>query len=293
VIQGYVIGEVFMPTANSTLYHASLLHPPDTGEPNKFAFKYIHPTVSQTLVDGECESNQALRHCPNLIVGTDFVTVEGSVGYFMRKCVRGDLLDFILANDLDEPSVAQMSFRIVEALAFMHDLGWAHRDIKPDNIFLDGSEKVPDTFLADLGFAAVGPFEAPLGSHSYEAPELLEAAPYDTAVDIWAFGVVIFAMLAGCMPFPDPEEEWEEFSSRVVAGQWDDEWLAVKNVSDHAYDLIGRCLSVDPAARPTARDLLVHPFFDGCRVMDVNATVETLGELLEGPDDLDYGDGAT
>jgi serine/threonine protein kinase len=294
-IQGYVIGEHILSTKNSSLYDASLIDgSSDPSGVTKFVFKYIHPTVSPILVEGECASNQALFHCPNLIVGFDFVQIEGSVGYFMRKCLGGDLLEFIISTDLDEPAVAQMSYRIFEAVAFMHSMGWAHRDIKPDNILLDGSDAVPDTFLTDLGFAAQGPrFTAPLGSLQYEAPELLAGQPYDTSVDIWACGVVLFTMLTRRWPFPDATKDPDDFYYRVQIGEWDADELESAGVSDMAGDLINRCLMVDPAQRLSATSVLQHPFFDGCRVTDVKATVETLDRVLDGQDGLDFDDAAT
>jgi serine/threonine protein kinase len=100
-------------------------------------------------------------------------------------------------------------------------------------------------------------------------------------------------MLTGRMPFPDPNANWEEFCERVQKGDWDVEELEDSEVSERAFDLIGQCLAVDPADRPSANDLLEHPFFEACHLRDVKATVETLGGLLEGSDDVDYGYGVT
>lgn len=81
-----------------------------------------------------------------------------------------------------------------------------HRDIKLENILLDGNRAMK---LIDFGLAA---FYAPdkklrvhCGSPSYAAPEIVARKMYEgPPVDVWSLGVVLFAMLAGCLPFHSP-----------------------------------------------------------------------------------------
>ncbi|CAI5467617.1 unnamed protein product [Closterium sp. Yama58-4] len=94
------------------------------------------------------------------------------------------------------------------------------------------------------------------GSFPYEAPEMIAGEPYDCSADIWSLGVTLYAMLSGC---------WPSFDGGVrrldESRDWEDScwWF----VSQHAKNLVRRMLSVDPAMRPTAEEILSDPWVKG------------------------------
>jgi serine/threonine protein kinase len=133
-INGYRIGDLLAPpTDNSYVYDASSLR-----SAGKFAFKWVRPTVARHLVESEIQVNQAMAQCPNAVVGFDFCEVAGSVGYFMDKFTGGDLLDYVINSTLDKQMIIPMSYRVLVTLNYMHTIGFAHRDVKLENIFLTG-----------------------------------------------------------------------------------------------------------------------------------------------------------
>jgi Tol biopolymer transport system component len=103
------------------------------------------------------------------------------------------------------PEALAIAKQIAEALEYAHEKGIVHRDLKPANVKLrpDGVVKVLDFGLAK----AIDPKEAPtatatgagvvMGTPAYMAPEQAAGLPVDRRADIWAFGLVLFEMLAG------------------------------------------------------------------------------------------------
>jgi tRNA A-37 threonylcarbamoyl transferase component Bud32 len=131
--------------------------------------------------------------------------VEDDFSYIVMEYVEGGTLEkFCKPESLLEPAeVAEMVFKCVRALAFAHEKGLTHRDIKPGNILHAGKANIK---LADFGLAIDKSSDrtvlAGAGSPAYMAPELLAAtAEPSVLTDIYALGVVMYDLLAGRHPF--------------------------------------------------------------------------------------------
>ena len=131
--------------------------------------------------------------------------VEDDFSYIVMEYVEGGTLEkSCRAESLLEPAeVAEIIFKCVRALAFAHEKGLVHRDIKPGNILHAGKANVK---IADFGLAidksADRTVLAGAGSPAYMAPELLAAAAEPSILtDIYALGVVMYDLLAGRHPF--------------------------------------------------------------------------------------------
>lgn len=295
----YVIGRRIADiTNNSEIYAASL-----ENHGAKLVFKYIRSSVNRELIIGEREANESLVGAPFMVLGFDFVEIKDSVGYFMDYFNGGDLLEHILNTDIAEHAVREMAFRVLRALHHMHGVGWVHRDVKLENIFLSsgGDTDCPDTFLADLGLAGfVGErpineaFTAPVGSLPYCAPELLgqlvgRPCVYGAPVDMWAFGVTLFAMLVRQMPFPDANSARAEFVQAVVNERWNSDLLIEEGCSEDVIDLITNLLKANPDERLTADQALQHPFFASCGgIWKLKEDYSQFDEAMEVAADFDF-----
>merc|ERR1719263_1017641 len=92
----------------------------------------------------------------------------------------------------------------------MHKKNIVHRDIKPENILIDDIENL-DIKITDFGFATFfdtsKKLDEVLGSPIYMPPEIVKKQLYDSKVDIWSAGVVVFILLTGTPPFVAESKE--------------------------------------------------------------------------------------
>jgi serine/threonine protein kinase len=181
------------------------------------------------------------------------------------------------------------SFQLACALRYLHeDMRIVHGDVKLENCLLDG-----DTVrLCDFGLAKFiknphdsddeeeeqqlptfrpGSPETPpdtyyvTGSLQYAAPELIRlsaTAPADPAVDMWAFGVTLFALITGALPFNHALQP--KLADMILEGGWDVEMLR-QRAEPEVVELVSRCLNMDCEQRWTVREVLKAPWFRGLR----------------------------
>lgn len=152
----------------------------------------------------EARAIAALRH-PNILAVYDYGEEEGLAYIVMEYVESGTLKDRLQGEPMDWQRAVDLSIGVGRALAFAHDQGIIHRDVKPANILLP-REDWP--LLADFGLVklqqarrALTQAGVILGTPDYTAPEQALGETADHRADIYALSVVLFEMLTGQLPF--------------------------------------------------------------------------------------------
>ena len=204
----------------------------------------------------------------------------------MEYCEGGELFDYIVEKErLDEFESSIFFYQLINALDYIHSKGVAHRDLKPENLLLSQNKniKIIDFGLSNFFETGIGGLATPCGSPSYASPEIIKGEIYDGfKIDVWASGIILFAMLCGYLPFDDDEEEEKEEShdkryfsqsntNNKEEKSEDNEVLFQKilegkiefpdYLSDVAIDLIKKMLVVEPEDRIELDEIKKHKFY--------------------------------
>lgn len=206
---------------------------------------------------------------------------ERSLYFVLDLATGGELLGFLKKTaTFDEECTRFYGAQILDAIEYMHSRGIIHRDLKPENVLLDdqmhvkitdfGTAKILDirrTANGGDGFISGDPldgFESDramsfVGTAEYVSPELLTDKNACKASDLWAFGCIIYQLLAGRPPFK-AANEYQTFQKIVgLEYTFPDGFPAI------ARDLVERLLVLDPAKRLPIEHIKNHQFFDGIK----------------------------
>ncbi len=141
---------------------------------------------------------------PSIITIYD-VGREGDIAFIAMELLDGrELRDLIRGGSLAPSEAVEIAARVAEALAFAHERGVIHRDVKPGNVMVlaDGRVKIMDFGIARLRDPDVKTATGMLlGSPRYMSPEQVSGEPFDHRADIFSLGVVLYEMLTGVTPF--------------------------------------------------------------------------------------------
>ncbi|CAK5129905.1 unnamed protein product, partial [Aphanomyces euteiches] len=204
----------------------------------------------------------------NIVSLRDVIYEPESIIMIMDLVRGGELFDYIVSQgSITEADASRMLRDVCLALQHLHQRGVCHRDLKPENLLLTETSCDADIKIADFGQSKrlqVGSKEVnsvPGGTIVYWAPEIIKRAPQDTAVDMWAFGVLLYISLTGIHPFdPNGNLSDAQIINLAARGAYDESNPWYSSLSDEAKDLIRHLLTVDPEKRYTASDVLAHPW---------------------------------
>lgn len=216
----------------------------------------------------EMDVGESLKDIEGVYRPFDAVETKTHV-YLIMHAAEGDLMHFVLDPHChwNEEHYRILLEPVFETLANMHKAGFAHRDIKLENLLVFRSGKNVDLMLTDLEMTA--PLTRAhardiVGTREYCAPEITaagskrrsESVDYALA-DAWSLGVTLFACLTGCFPFGKVTRHHGLRDQSVVEFQP----CQADRVSEDAKDLIRKLLTYDPRKRLTIRQALQHPWF--------------------------------
>ena len=207
----------------------------------------------------EAKATAALSH-PNLLAVHDLGTFAG-VPYLVEELLEGESLkERIERGALAVPEAVGIAVQMARGLAAAHEKRIVHRDLKPANVFLgkDGLVKILDFGLAKLvegvpvgeadtlTHAPTGAteFGRVLGTVAYMAPEQARGMPVEERADVFAFGVVLYEMVAGARPF-----RGETATDTVAAILKEEPPRLPASVPGDLVAVIGTCLAKDPERR--------------------------------------------
>lgn len=218
-----------------------------------FALKYINKLkcIGMKAVENIIQERRILEEAQSAFIVNMRYAFQDDENLFM-------VLDLMLGGDLrfhldrlgtfKENQVKFIVAEISLALTFLHNRNIIHRDIKPDNILLDGKGHAHLTdFNIAVRFKKEKPLTAVAGSMAYMAPEILVKKGYYSSVDWWSLGIVAYELLGGRRPFRGKNND--ALVLAIKKGAFTFNSAIIANVSEEGRNAISELLEVDITKR--------------------------------------------
>lgn len=285
MLDNYVIERLLGSGANAKVFLGHQVNDPTT----KYAIKLVNDEssndedINRDAIISEAKILQNFKHL-NIIKMYDLradgmLKVGGKTDTVrhlycvMQIADKGVMLDYLMAGGLLSEPVARFYFKqLVDGLIYIHNKGYAHRDLKPDNLLLGSNYEL---LIADFGHSTLlqgkrgdGKLSSKLGTPIYNAPEVGQKQYEGKPVDTFMAGVVLFIFLTANTPFKDGATKHDPFYKNLIdqnpAAFWalHEKRLRHINFTPLLKDLLSGLFTYDPAARPTLDDVTKHPWWN-------------------------------
>ena len=229
----------------------------------EYAIKLIDKTkfenkLQKDLFSREVEMMYKIKH-PNIVRLYTHFEDESNCYIALEYIKKGNLYSYTQSMPnkvLDAASTANFVVDLVSSLYYLHNMTppIIHRDIKPENLLLGNNGHLKLTDFGGSNYLEGKVRYTTAGTQLYHSPEMLLKKGYDTRVDIWAIGVLIFELLVGRPPFVSDGQH--SIEDNIVHGRVN--WPNSMNLL--AKNLITKLLKLDPDQRPTLEEILQHQF---------------------------------
>ena len=189
-----------------------------------------------------------------------FQIIEDSQKFLiiMEYCEGGELFNYIVKKGkLSEIEASLFFYQIINGVEYIFSQGIAHRDLKPENLLLTKGNiiKIIDFGLSNF-FDGEHNLVTPCGSPCYASPEMVSGNNYNGFnIDIWATGIILYAMTCGYLPFEDPDND--KLFDKILKAKLD----FPEHLSELCKDLIKKILVTDPNKRITIKEIKKHNFY--------------------------------
>nr|UPW42859.1 MAP kinase kinase kinase wis4 [Hypsizygus marmoreus] len=230
-----------------------------------------------------------MLHHPNVVEYYGIEVHRDKVYIFEEYCQGGSLAALLEHGRIEDEGIIQVyTMQMLEGLAYLHSKGIVHRDIKPDNILLDHlgvikfvdfgaakilaknqrtiqrSRRAPDLMPSPNGmpsFNGLAMNNSLTGTPMYMSPEIIknDKRGRHGAMDIWSLGCVVLEFATGKKPWSNLDNEWAIMFHIGVATQHPP-LPEPGQLSELGISFIKQCLTIDPMRRPSATELMDHPW---------------------------------
>ena len=228
----------------------------------KVAIKIIEKSkmnkyYSSVQIERELSVIGQMNHL-NIIKIHKIVSDKKKYEIVMEYCENGELYEYIVnKRKLEEDEAAYYFFQLINGLESIHSKNIVHRDLKPENLLITKENILK---IIDFGLCNYHNPEklltTPCGSPSYASPEMVSGKEYNGIfVDIWCTGIILYAMLAGYLPF-EGNDNFSLFKKIIKC-----EVEYPSDTPKMALDLMGKILVSDPNERISINEIKKHPFY--------------------------------
>ena len=210
---------------------------------------------------------------PNIVRLFEVIEDDKYFNLLQELCTGGELLRKIQTTQLKEKDIAKIFNQIMSAVAYCHEKGIVHRDLKLENILFASESPDSPVKIIDFGFSVLlgkneinkdkdnennlkkygfKRMKSKVGTLYYISPEIIKGN-YDEKCDIWACGVILYILLCGYPPFNGSSDK--EVYNIITQVKYDFNQPMWKNVSKYAKELIKNMLTL-AKNRYTAKQVL-------------------------------------
>ena len=229
----------------------------------EYAIKLIDKTkfenkLQKELFSREVEMMYKIKH-PNIVRLYTHFEDESNCYIALEYIKKGNLYSYTQSMPnkvLDAATTANFVVDLISSLYYLQNMDppIIHRDIKPENLLIGNNGHLKLTDFGGSNYLEGNVRYTTAGTQLYHSPEMLLKKGYDTRVDIWAIGVLIFELIVGRPPFKsDGQHSMED---NIVHGRVN--WPGSMNLL--AKNLITQLLRTEPDKRPTLKEILEHQF---------------------------------
>ncbi|KAG5064183.1 hypothetical protein AAZX31_02G220000 [Glycine max] len=256
----YEVGRLLGCGAFAKVYHARNTETGHSVAVKVISKKKLNSSGLTSNVKREISIMSRLHH-PNIVKLHEVLATKTKIYFILEFAKGGELFARIAKGRFSEDLARRCFQQLISAVGYCHARGVFHRDLKPENLLLDeqGNLKVSDFGLSAVKEDQIGVdglLHTLCGTPAYVAPEILAKKGYDGAkVDVWSCGIILFVLVAGYLPFNDPN--LMVMYKKIYKGEFRcPRWFPME-----LRRFLTRLLDTNPDTRITVDEIMRDPWF--------------------------------